>query len=113
MACRLFGTKPLSELMLAYCQLGLWEQIQWNFNQNSNIFIKENEFENVIRKIATIFSRPQYVKFPVNPLKLTMSHMPFSFLSDDTFYFVKYKILVLQQNCATSVAKLHTTNFSL
>ena len=27
MACRLFGDKPLPEPMLAYCQLGSWEQI--------------------------------------------------------------------------------------
>ena len=27
MACRLFGAKPLSEPMLAYCQLDIWEQI--------------------------------------------------------------------------------------
>ena len=27
MACRLFGAKPLSEPMLAYCQLDSWEQI--------------------------------------------------------------------------------------
>ena len=26
MACRLFGAKPLSELMLYHCQLDLWEQ---------------------------------------------------------------------------------------
>ena len=26
MACRLFGTKPLPEPMLTYCQLDPWEQ---------------------------------------------------------------------------------------
>ena len=47
MACRLFGTKPLPEPILAYCQLNLWEQFQWNLNRNSNIFIQENAFKNV------------------------------------------------------------------
>ena len=31
MACRLFGTKPLPESMLAYCQLDSWEQISVKF----------------------------------------------------------------------------------
>ena len=31
MACRLFGTKPLPEPMLAYCQLDSWEQISVKF----------------------------------------------------------------------------------
>ena len=31
MACRLFGTTPLPEPMLAYCQLDTWEQISVKF----------------------------------------------------------------------------------
>ena len=31
MACRLFGAKPLSEPMLAYCQLDSWEQFSVKF----------------------------------------------------------------------------------
>ena len=31
MACRLFGTKPLPEPMLTYCQLDSWEQISVKF----------------------------------------------------------------------------------
>ena len=118
MACRLFSTKPISEPMLAYCQLDPWEQssvkflskfkyfhsrkcvweclenggpfvsasmcysmdqahiwtnagilligplgtrVQWNFNRNSNIFIQENAFENVVWKMVTILSRHQCV----------------------------------------------------
>ena len=34
---------------------------QWNLNQNSHIFIQENAFENVVSKMAAIFSRPQCV----------------------------------------------------
>ena len=34
---------------------------QWNFNRNSNIFIQENAFENVVWKMAAILSRSQFV----------------------------------------------------
>ena len=29
-------------------------KLQWNFNRNSNIFIQENTFENVICEMASI-----------------------------------------------------------
>ena len=35
---------------------------QWNFNQNSNIFIQENALENVVREMASILSWPQCVE---------------------------------------------------
>ena len=37
-------------------------ELQWNFNRNSNIFIQENEFESVVFEMAAILSRPQCVK---------------------------------------------------
>ena len=40
----------------------LGNKFQWNFNRNSNIFIHENAFENVVCNIASISSRPQCVK---------------------------------------------------
>ena len=33
-------------------------KLQWNFNQNFNIFIQENAFENVICEMSAILSRP-------------------------------------------------------
>ena len=39
----------------------LRNKIQWNPSQNSFIFIPENEFENVVCKMAAILSRPQCV----------------------------------------------------
>ena len=47
-----------------------WNIVHWtlpnklpgNLNQNSYIFIQENAFENVIRKMAAILSQPQCVK---------------------------------------------------
>ena len=45
MACRLFGTKPLSEAHIFNWAIG--GKLQWNFDRNSNIFIHENSFENI------------------------------------------------------------------
>ena len=36
--------------------------LQWSFNRNSNIFIQENALQNVVCKMASILSRPQWVK---------------------------------------------------
>ena len=44
MACRLDGAKPLSDPVLEYCWLDIWEHT--SFNRNWNIFIQENSFEN-------------------------------------------------------------------
>ena len=41
----------------------LRNKLQWNFNRNSNIFIKENAFENGDCKMASILSLPQCVDF--------------------------------------------------
>ena len=63
MACRLVGAKPVSESMLQYHWLDLRNKLQWNFNRNLYIFIQENAYENVGKKLA-ILTRPQFV----NPL---------------------------------------------
>ena len=49
MARRLLGTKPLPEPMLPNCQMDHNElnSVTWSVNLNSNIFIKENSFENI------------------------------------------------------------------
>ena len=46
MVCYLVGAKP--EPMLDYCQLYPWEKLQWNLNQNTQSFIQEDPFDNVI-----------------------------------------------------------------
>ena len=46
------------------CNIVNWtlrNKLQWNFNRNSNIFIEENTFENVICEKLSISSGPQYV----------------------------------------------------
>ena len=40
----------------------LRNNIQWNFNRKSNIFIEENTFENVVCEMLFFSSRPQCVK---------------------------------------------------
>ena len=40
--------------MLAHCQMDLWKQISVNLNQNMTIFIQENEFQNIVFKLAAI-----------------------------------------------------------
>ena len=39
----------------------LGNKLQWNFNRNSNIFIEENTFENVVCEMLFISSWPQCV----------------------------------------------------
>ena len=41
----------------------LGNKLQWNLNRDLYIFIQENAFENVVRKLAAILSRPQCVKY--------------------------------------------------
>ena len=46
MACRLYGAKPsLSKPMLGYWNLDLINKLQWNFNQNTNIFIHKRHLK--------------------------------------------------------------------
>ena len=60
MACRLFGAKPLCEPILTNCQSDPKKKIQWNFDFNSNIFINENVFKNVVHEMAAIWSLPTF-----------------------------------------------------
>ena len=57
MAWRLYGAKPLSESMLAYCQSHPKQHVQWNFIWHLNIFIQENAFEHVVCEMVAILSR--------------------------------------------------------
>ena len=42
---------PALVQVMAYCQL---DKRQWNWNQNTKLFIHDNAFENVICEMATI-----------------------------------------------------------
>ena len=52
----LFGAKPLFKSMLTYCQLNRQEETSVHKNENTMIFIHENENENVVCKISPILS---------------------------------------------------------
>ena len=63
----------------------LRNKFQWNFNQNSYIFIQENAFVNVVCETAAILSRPQCVD-PLAPRGCgcnctSLISMPFYILS--------------------------------
>ena len=62
MTCRLAGAKPLSEPLLEYGWLDPWEQTSVKSQSMFYIFIQENAFENVVRKLSAVLSRPQCVK---------------------------------------------------
>ena len=64
----LLDAEPLPELMLSYCQLDPCGPISVNFVWNSKVFIKENEFQNVVCKLAVILLRPRYFNSPPTPL---------------------------------------------
>ena len=62
--------QPLSEPIMEYCILDPWEQIQWDFIRNLYIFIRENAFEILDRKLAIIVSLLQYKKW--NPIEIKL-----------------------------------------
>ena len=57
----LFGTKPLSKPMLGYWQLDPDNKLQWNFNQNTNLFSHKIASENIICQMVAILSRVRWV----------------------------------------------------
>ena len=61
MACHLFGTKPLSEPMMTYCQLDPKENISMNYYLKFKVFIQQNAFENIIWEMADILFQSQCV----------------------------------------------------
>ena len=57
MACRLFGAKLLLEPCWLIGNWTLMNKFQWNSNQNTNLFIHQNAFKNVVCEMAAILSR--------------------------------------------------------
>ena len=62
MACRLVGAKPLSELMVEYCELWPENKFQWNLRRNSYTSSQGNVYGNVVWKMPVILSRPRWVQ---------------------------------------------------
>ena len=46
----------------------LTNNIQWNHMRNSNIFVQENAFQNVVCEMAAMLSRPHCVKCIINTM---------------------------------------------
>ena len=61
MACSLFGTEPLPELMLTYCQLGPYEQTLGKFESRERIFFHKNALENVDCEMAALLSKGRWI----------------------------------------------------
>ena len=71
MACGPVGSKPLSKLMLSFCQSGNLEHNTSNFNQNTELFIHENAYENIVWEKAAILSRGDdlsIILYPQGPI---------------------------------------------
>ena len=70
------GLSPLYSHYLNQCwNIVNWDpgnKLQWNINQNSWIFIKENPSQNVVWKMAAILSRPQCVNISLSFLQISL-----------------------------------------
>ena len=60
-ACCLFSTKPLSKPIWVIVNWTLRNKLQWNFNQNTKLFIHEKASENIVYEMAAILSRERWV----------------------------------------------------
>ena len=61
---RLVSAEPLPKPIWVIVNWTLTNKLQWNFNQNTKLFIHENVFENVVWKMAAILPLPLCVKLP-------------------------------------------------
>ena len=61
MTCCLVGTYYLNQCWIM-ANWAFGKIFQWNLNQNTITFNKENLFQSVVWKMSTILSRPQYAK---------------------------------------------------
>ena len=61
MVCRLFGSKPLSEPMLPYCQLDSEECISVKSYFKFKVYVQEDSLENVVCEMVAILPQPQCV----------------------------------------------------
>ena len=66
----IIGTAPSHYLGLCWDIVNwtIGNKLQWNRNRNLHIFIPENAFENVVRKLAADWLRPQCVNLIVTGL---------------------------------------------
>ena len=87
-----------------------WNKLQWNHNRNSYIFIQENAFENVVRKLAAILSRPQYVKSNTWVYDNEPQLIPWMFIAQTIFINIAHKdddLYTYIHTLATCIQSLH------
>ena len=60
------GLLPVQHQAIIWTNWTIANELQWNSNQNSYIFIQENVFENVVWKMVAILSWPQHVTWHEN-----------------------------------------------
>ena len=66
MACRLFGAKPLSAPMLAFCQLDYWKQISEKFEIGiRSLSLKKMHLKMSSARMGAILSRGRWVKVAI------------------------------------------------
>ena len=92
-ACCLVGTKPLSDPLLNTPPPR--NQLQWNLNRNSNIFIQGNPFHNIVWKMVATLSRPHLLRF----------HLPYTYHYADV-------IMIEMASQITSLAILYSIVYS-
>ena len=79
MACRLFGAKPLSEpTQTLILNRTLRKKLQPNLNQNTKLFIHEDAFENICKRVAILSRERWWFK---------------SQMTGNTVWFVIYRII--------------------
>ena len=97
-----FLKKDKDCVYMACCQLDPLEQFAVKFGSksdwNRNISIHENWFENLVCKMASILSRPQYVKIlkvsTVRPCKNAVQYITKKKSSGYFFGIWQYKVLI-------------------
>ena len=67
MACHLYGTKPLPEPVLIYCQLDPWQQTPVTFKLKYKLFVLiryiwKHQLENIVYRVLAFLFRSQFVK---------------------------------------------------
>ena len=118
MACRLFGTKPLSKPMLGYCHLDPFEQTVGHF-VHGDMILKINRRVNRIQFIAFLLMIPLYFDKFVSPKGVVeflhwwnQSLMTFSWCRFSKKYSI-YQSIYLVWNKGTHCVLYHIGHYVL
>ena len=99
-ACRLFGTKPLPEPMLTYCQWDCRNKLQWNSHLNSKHFLHENAYEQYCQWNDVHFVQGRWVNnLRTHETCYVFIFVVISLLTSDTYYLFLYII----HSCITGI----------